>query len=461
MSGARTRRSRCRAIVRTLALLPALALTLAAPPRVHADGDPASDYLWTQSVYVPVGTSPTAQARLRAVVDAARKGELPIKVAVIGSAYDLGSITPLWRRPQTYARFLGTELSNGFHGLVLVAMPNGFGVYHDGRPVASEARALRSLRVARGAYGLLASAAAAVRSIAAVDGHPIAVRPEAPATAPHPSSGDGATAIAAAIAGLLALAGLVGAGAVRRRRQRRGGGSVPGVADAGADRVGIADRVAAVGRLRAVFAVLGVLIVVAAVADARTFGYLRWGSGHPARAAAPVGIGWPAGTRPAPPFVLRDQDGRPVTPRAGGRSLTILAFVDPVCRALCPLEAAVLGNVERQLPAASRPAIVAVSVNPWGNAHANLVRDIRQWRTGPSWKWAIGPRSQLEGVWRAYQVGVLAKLVKIAGTTVHEMSHDEMIYVIDGAGYERVVWPWPFTTAELLASIRRLQVTAS
>jgi cytochrome oxidase Cu insertion factor (SCO1/SenC/PrrC family) len=448
------------ALLALLALL--LLVALVTPQRAQADGDPASDYLWTQSVYVPVGTSPTAREQLRTVVDAARKSDLPIKVAVIASAYDLGSITPLWHRPQTYAQFLGTELSNGFHGLVIVAMPNGFGVYHAGRPVTSELHALRSLQLAGGASGLLAAAAEAVRSIAAVDGHPITQRPTAPATASHPSSGVAAPAIAAAIAGLLVLIGLAVAGAARRRRHRRGGRTSTAVPDVGGDRIRFADRVVAAGRLRAVLAVLGVLIVVAAIADARTFGYLHWGSGPPASsAAAAVGIGWPAGRRPAPPFTLRDQDGRPVTPRAGGRSLTILAFVDPVCRALCPLEAAVLGNVERALPAASRPAIVAVSVNPWGNAHANLVRDIRQWRTGPSWKWAIGPRPKLESVWRAYQVGVLAKLVRVAGTTVHEMTHDEMIYVIDGAGYERVVWPWPFTTAELLGSIRRLQAAAS
>ena len=50
----------------------------------------------------------------------------------------------------------------------------------------------------------------------------------------------------------------------------------------------------------------------------------------------------------------------------------ILAFIDPVCRNLCPLEAKVLNSVPSQLPASSRPAIVAVSVNPWGQAAANL-----------------------------------------------------------------------------------------
>ena len=48
-------------------------------------------------------------------------------MAIIGSAADLGSVTQLWRQPQTYARFLGGELSLVFHGTVLVVMPNGYG----------------------------------------------------------------------------------------------------------------------------------------------------------------------------------------------------------------------------------------------------------------------------------------------------------------------------------------------
>jgi cytochrome oxidase Cu insertion factor (SCO1/SenC/PrrC family) len=448
-----------RAAVLLLALLVAAA---PAVPRAHADGDPASDYLWSQSIYVPVGTSSTARAQLQAVVDAARAGALPVKVAVIGSAYDLGSLTPLWRRPQSYARFLGAELSNRFHGLLLVAMPNGFGVYRGGGSVTSELQALRSLTPTGGTSGLLASAATAVRSIAAVDGHPIAAVPKAPAAAPGTSSGVGARVVVAGIAGLLVLIGLVGAIVRRRLRRQRPVVASPAVPDAADDGVPLPRRARLAGSYRAVMLVLGLVVVVAAVADAQSFGYLHWRSSSPAAPVASAkGITWPAHQRRAPSFVLRDQNGRPVTPRAGGSSLTILAFVDPVCRQLCPLEAAVLGNVARALPAASRPAIVAVSVNPWGNARANLVGDIHKWRTGPSWRWAVGPRKQLERVWQSYQVGVLAKDVRVAGTTVHEMAHDEMIYIVDGSGYERVVWPWPFTAAELRDSIHRLQTSAA
>ena len=70
---------------------------------------------------------------------------------------------------------------------------------------------------------------------------------------------------------------------------------------------------------------------------------------------------------------------------------------------------------------------------------------------------AVGPQATLARVWKDYEVGVQVKVVRVARTTVHEVSHDEMIYVVDARGFERVVWPWPFTEAELIGSIHRLE----
>jgi cytochrome oxidase Cu insertion factor (SCO1/SenC/PrrC family) len=116
-----------------------------------------------------------------------------------------------------------------------------------------------------------------------------------------------------------------------------------------------------------VIAVAALVITPAGLAAVGTVAYLDRGSGTSTDPASQAeGFTWPAGKRPAPSFAIQDQSGHRVTPRSGGRQLTILAFVDPVCRALCPLEAAVLGRVEQALPAGSRPTIVAVSVDPWG-----------------------------------------------------------------------------------------------
>jgi hypothetical protein len=106
-------------------------LVLATP--AQADGDPASDVLATQALYLPQDAHfrPSAQQQLEAELFATAGGRTPLRVAVIASRSDLGSVTALWRRPAAYARFLDQELSLVFGGPLLVVMPNGTGVAGD------------------------------------------------------------------------------------------------------------------------------------------------------------------------------------------------------------------------------------------------------------------------------------------------------------------------------------------
>src|SRR5581483_11347048 len=162
-----------------------------------------------------------------------------------------------------------------------------------------------------------------------------------------------------------------------------------------------------------------------------------------------------------PDFRLVDQSGRPVSVSAyRGRPL-IVTFIDPLCRNFCPLEAKQLNALVRTLPAAQRPAIVAVSVNVYGNARANLVQDVAKWRLVPEWRWAVGNPRQLGRVWRQYQIAVLATTKKIAGVTVHEITHTEGAYVVDPKGYERALFLWPFRATDVSAVLRRVAPAAS
>ena len=77
---------------------------------------------------------------------------------------------------------------------------------------------------------------------------------------------------------------------------------------------------------------------------------------------------WAAGMQRAPNFTLRDQHGAPVSLAAFRGRPVIVAFIDPLCRDYCPLEAQHLNDVVRALPAGEKPAIVAVSANIYGNA---------------------------------------------------------------------------------------------
>jgi cytochrome oxidase Cu insertion factor (SCO1/SenC/PrrC family) len=172
------------------------------------------------------------------------------------------------------------------------------------------------------------------------------------------------------------------------------------------------------------------------------------------------GATWPAGTRPAPDFRLTDQDGKPVSISGFRGRPVIVTFIDPLCRTYCPLEGRRLNGVVRSYPPATRPAIVAVSVNVQGNARTNLTQVVRRWRLVPEWRFAVGDEKQLESVWKRYHVGVLVTTKHVAGVTVRDVAHTEAAYVIDADGYERALFLWPYTADSVARTLRGL-TTAS
>jgi protein SCO1/2 len=170
---------------------------------------------------------------------------------------------------------------------------------------------------------------------------------------------------------------------------------------------------------------------------------------------APAGT-WAAGKLRAPDFSLADQNGASVS-LAGFRGRpVILTFIDPLCRDYCPLEAKRLNTIVRSLPAGTRPTIVAVSVNVYGNARGNLVQDAQKWSLVPEWRWGIGSGTELAAVWKSYHVGVLVSTKKIAGVAVHYVAHTEAAYVIDAKGYQRAVFLWPYSADAVTRTLRSL-----
>lgn len=185
------RRTSVRPTPRLALLTIALALVLAAAPAVaRADGDPASDVLVSQTVFLPwdAGASSAQEVQLAAVARAASARGDPTRVAVIASAKDLGSVTALWRQPQSYAEYLGDELSLLFRGNVLVVMPNGFGLYRDGVAPGVERAALLRAGLSDEKGSLASSAVSAVRALAAASGHALSLSSAHAVSSPGKSS---------------------------------------------------------------------------------------------------------------------------------------------------------------------------------------------------------------------------------------------------------------------------------
>jgi cytochrome oxidase Cu insertion factor (SCO1/SenC/PrrC family) len=201
----------------------------------------------------------------------------------------------------------------------------------------------------------------------------------------------------------------------------------------------------------------GVVLLLAVVAAVL---FLALRSPAPSSTAAPVSDApaatWAAGALRAPDFRLTDQNGGAVSLAALHGRPVIITFIDPLCRDFCPIEAQHLNDVVNTFPQASKPAIVAVSVNVYGNARTTLMEDARKWKLVPEWRWAIGHPAQLSRVWDAYHVQVLAMTKKVAGVTVHTIGHTEAAYVIDSKGYQRALFLWPYGADGVVRTLRAL-----
>lgn len=200
---------------RPLTLLAVLAVAAAAAvPAARADGDPASDYLIGQKIFLPYDAKvPARQAKqLSAAVRSANAQGFAVRVALIWSDYDLGSVTQLWKKPRTYARFLGIELSYYFKGHLLVVMPNGLGLYWHGHSAAPGYTAIAAVTVQPKPAGLAVAATDAVRRLAAASGVTVSTSASGTTTPETAPAGNSYThdriVIAAAVLVALALGAL-------------------------------------------------------------------------------------------------------------------------------------------------------------------------------------------------------------------------------------------------------------
>jgi protein SCO1 len=175
----------------------------------------------------------------------------------------------------------------------------------------------------------------------------------------------------------------------------------------------------------------------------------------PAATAVPHGpldgqATWAAGTRPAPAITtLRDQSGaRFDLASLRGRTVAI-QFFDSHCKAECPLAGRAFAASERALPAAQRPVLVVVSVNP-RDTRASVRAAIRSWGLAGAapWHWLMGSHAQLAAVWAAYHIFVKP--------TRGDISHTEALYLLDRRGDERSGYLFPFLPASVRHDMRVL-----
>ena len=194
-----------------------IAVGLSFPAAASANGDPASDYLLVQDVFLPFNAkidSGTVK-RLQDVIKGADNAGFKIKVALILTRYDLGTAFSLYRQPQRYSEFWGLELSFVYRERLLVVMPNGYGFSVNGKanPLS---RALKGMpEPGLDATKEANAATAAVRRLASAAGHRIVI--------PKSSGSQTRDRIIIASAAVAAIALIVALVLFRRERRARRG----------------------------------------------------------------------------------------------------------------------------------------------------------------------------------------------------------------------------------------------
>ena len=156
-------------------------------PAARADGDPGSDVLVYQNLFVAADSniSIPQQVELGDLLTTASHDGFTVRVAIIATPADLGAITPLWRKPASYASFLGIELSLAYSQRLLVVMPDGFGFNWQGHSTAAAYQVLGKIAIKPGASGLATSAETAVRALAAASGVRLAPAHRRPGSRNH------------------------------------------------------------------------------------------------------------------------------------------------------------------------------------------------------------------------------------------------------------------------------------
>jgi cytochrome oxidase Cu insertion factor (SCO1/SenC/PrrC family) len=456
----------------------AVALTVLAicalSPAARADGDPGSDVLVYQNLFVAADSniSVAQQVELGDLLTSASRDGFTIRVAIIATPADLGAITQLWRKPASYASFLGIELSLAYSQRLLVVMPDGFGFNWQGHSAAAADQVLGKIAIKPGATGLAASAETAVRALAAASG----VRLAPPAGLPAAGQAAGTTGGGAAGSG---TAGSGTAGRSSPSSGRRAATTtapdlpawliaVIAVAVLAACAIGVwltwrtvLSRLAA-GRSRPLgsrgrlswrrgrrkdgtrgdprlaipgtWLAGGFVAIAVALIVARTVLTPAAGAAQSGGLAADAGLASNPDLDPgtslstvAPDFTLTDQFGQPVSLSSYRGKVVILAFNDSECTTVCPLTTTALVDAKAMLGSvASQVQLVGIEANPKATSIDDVLSYSQVHGMLYQWRYLTGSLSQLQTVWKDYSVGVTVNQ--------NQIDHEPAIFVINQQG---------------------------
>jgi protein SCO1 len=146
----------------------------------------------------------------------------------------------------------------------------------------------------------------------------------------------------------------------------------------------------------------------------------------------------------APQFVLRDQDGEPISMRDFRGKPVIVTFLYTTCEDTCPIQAqtvrGALDKLGHDVPA------IAIAVDPPRDTPQRARAFLAEQRALGRLDFVLGTRAELRPLWRAFAI-------RPQSVT---QEHQARITLVDPRGYQRVGFPGSQATPERLAHDVRL-----
>jgi protein SCO1/2 len=167
------------------------------------------------------------------------------------------------------------------------------------------------------------------------------------------------------------------------------------------------------------------------------------------------GAALPANVR-AHNFTLTDQAGRPVSLSGYRGQVVVIAFVSSTCGSTCIV---IAQQIRGALDELRRPVpVLLVSVDPQADTPARVSRFLAQVSLTGRVHYLTGSLSQLRPVWSAYGIDPASIASATASARSAQIESSTGVLLIDGRGFERVLFAVEQLTPEALAhDIRRLQ----
>jgi protein SCO1/2 len=155
-------------------------------------------------------------------------------------------------------------------------------------------------------------------------------------------------------------------------------------------------------------------------------------------------------------FTLTDQAGRPVSLSGYRGQVVVIAFVSSTCGSTCIV---IAQQIRGALDELRRPVpVLLVSVDPQADTPARVSRFLAQVSLTGRVHYLTGSLSQLRPVWSAYGIDPASIASATASARSAQIESSTGVLLIDGRGFERVLFAVEQLTPEALAhDIRRLQ----